>query len=96
MNHRRPLSIFPGSGAGQKGRHTGTDILAQGNVNRRIGGDNAVDGQGLQDTHRRGRTLQQGRHQKAYQSAQYGISAQRRKGFRKNRGVRIGRNGRRH
>ena len=73
VNQRGALCIAAGSHGSQKRRDTGTDILAEQHEHGTVKVDDAAHGQGLKDTHRRGRGLDDGCKYRAHQDSQKGI-----------------------
>ena len=87
MDDCRTLGSLMGSQTGQKRGYAGTDILSQGDKYRRAPVDQAVGRQRLQNTHRRGRALNQSRNRQTGQHTQNRIPAQYPEGLRENRRV---------
>ena len=92
----RPLCRSGSADTGDEGGDAGADILAQGDVDGRVGGHNAVHGQRLENSHGSGGALQQGRHNQPDEHTQHGVAAEKGEGPGKNGRSRVGGYGGRH
>ena len=68
-----PLGAAAGADGGQHGGDTGTDVLTEQHEHRAGQADHAAVGQGLKDTHRGGRGLDDGSEAGTGQNAQQGV-----------------------
>ena len=75
MHDSRTLGRAGSAHTGKHGSHTGTNVLAQCNIDSRICGYNAVHGQSLQDTNRSRGTLQKRGNQRTDDHAQKRIAS---------------------
>ena len=96
MDDRRPLRCPAAADGGKQRGDAGADVLTEGDEDGRVGGDQPVHRQSLQDTDGDRGALQERSDQRAGQHAQQRVGAQGREDRAEDRGAGVGLDGVRH